>query len=121
LPVRPSTPAARLAGGQAPPACGAKPQLALDLVEAARAAGIPLRAVVADSLSGEQHECTRTLAPAQIPLVLAIKPAHLGWTPAPAPHSPFAAAQRLRWRARQDARHPGAWTGVVDGRRAPLP
>ena len=35
------------------------------------------------------------------------------WTLAPGPHSPFEAADRLRWRARQDARHPGAWTAVT--------
>jgi SRSO17 transposase len=109
--VRPS--AARLAGGKQHPAFGAKPQLALELVQAARAAGIPFRAVVADSRYGEHPECTRTLAQAQIPLVLAIKPAQLVWTLAPEPPSPCEAAQRLRWRARQDARHPGAWTAVV--------
>jgi hypothetical protein len=53
------------------------------------------------------------LAPAQIPLVLAVKPSQIVWTPPPEPHSPFAAAQRLRWRARQDAGHPGVWTAVV--------
>jgi hypothetical protein len=113
LHVRPYTPAARLAGGKQHPACGAKPQLALELVQAARAAGIPFRAVVADSRYGEHHEFTRTLSQAAIPLVLAIKPSQLVWTPAPAPHSPFEAAHRLRWRSRQDRRHPGAWTAVT--------
>jgi DDE superfamily endonuclease len=113
LHVRPYTPAARLAGGKQHPAFRTKPQLALELVHAARAAGIPFRAVVADSLYGEHHEFTRTLAQAEIPLVLAIKPSQMVWTPAPEPHSPFEAAQRVRWRARQDARHPGAWTAVV--------
>jgi hypothetical protein len=42
-------PAARRSGGKEHPACGAKPHLALELVEAARAAGSPFRAVVADS------------------------------------------------------------------------
>jgi SRSO17 transposase len=50
LHVRPSTPAARLAGGKRNPAFRTKPHLALELVHAARAAGIPFRAVVADSL-----------------------------------------------------------------------
>ena len=53
------------------------------------------------------------LSQAEIPLVLAIKPSQLVWTLAPGPHSPFEAADRLRWRARQDARHPGAWTAVT--------
>jgi SRSO17 transposase len=47
LHVRPSTPAARLADGKQHPAFRTKPQLALELVHAARTAGIPLRAVVA--------------------------------------------------------------------------
>jgi hypothetical protein len=111
--VRPSTPAARLAGGKQHPAFRTKPQLALELVQAARAAGIPFRAVVADSLYGEHPAFTRTLSQAEIPLVLAIKPSQMVWTPAPEPHAPFEAAHRLRWRARQDARHPGAWTAVT--------
>jgi SRSO17 transposase len=50
LHVRPYTPAARLVGGKQDPAFRTKPQLALELVHAARAADIPFRAVVADSL-----------------------------------------------------------------------
>jgi DDE superfamily endonuclease len=111
LHVRPYTPAARLAGGKQHPTFRTKPQLALELVEAARAAGIPFRAVVADSLYGEHPEFT--LAQEEIPFVLAVKPAQIVWTPAPEPHSPLEAAHRLRWRARQDARHPGAWTAVT--------
>ena len=111
LHVRPYTPAARLAGGKQHPAFRTKPQLALELVMAARAAGIPFRAVVADSLYGEHPEFTATLSQAEIPLVLAVKPSQIVWTPAP--QSPFAAADRLRWRARHDARHPAAWTAVA--------
>ena len=74
LHVRPYTPAARLSGGKQHPSFRTKPQLALELVAAARAAAIPFRAVVADSLYGEHPEFTRTLAQAEIPLVLAIKP-----------------------------------------------
>lgn len=61
LQVRPYTPAARLAGGKHHPAFRTKPQLPLDLVQAARAAGIPFRAVVADSLYGEHPEFKRTM------------------------------------------------------------
>jgi len=115
LHVRPYTPAARLAGGKQHPAFRTKPQLALELVEAARAAGIPFRAVVADSLYGEHPEFTRTLWQADIPLVLAIKPSQIVWTLPPAPESPWEAADRLRWDQKNDAQHPGAWTAV--GRR----
>jgi DDE superfamily endonuclease len=113
LHVRPYTPAARLAGGKQHPAFRTKPQLALELVQAARAAGIPFRAVVADSLYGEHPEFTRTLWQADIPLVLAVKPSQVVWTPAPEPESPWEAADRLRWGATNDAQHPGAWTAVV--------
>ncbi len=113
LHVRPYTPAARLAGGKQHPAFRTKPQLALDLVAAARAAGIPFRAVVADSLYGEHPEFTRTLWQADLPFVLAVKPSQIVWTLPPEPESPWEAADRLRWGARNDAEHPGAWTAVV--------
>jgi SRSO17 transposase len=113
LHVRPYTPAARLAGGKHDPAFRTKPQLALELVQAARAAGIPFRAVVADSLYGEHRAFTRTLWQAEIPLVLAIKPAQVVWTPPTEPGSPWEAADRLRWANANDAAHPGAWTPVV--------
>ena len=88
LHVRPSTPAARLAGGKQHPAFRTKPQLALELVHAARAAGIPFRAVVADSRYGEHPEFKRTLWRADVPDVLAVKPSQIVWTPPPEPESP---------------------------------
>jgi DDE superfamily endonuclease len=113
LHVRPYTPAARLLGGKQHPTFRTKPQLALELVQAARAAGIPFRAVVADSLYREHPEFTSTLCQAEIPLVLAIKPSQVVWTFPPEPESPFEAANRLRWGKRQNARRPGAWTAVM--------
>src|SRR5260370_32427191 len=71
LHVRPSTPAARLAGGTQDPALRTTPQLAPELVAGARPAGIPLRAVVADRLDGEHPEFTRTLWQAGTPPALA--------------------------------------------------
>jgi SRSO17 transposase len=79
LHVRPYTPAARLAGGKHDPAFRTKPQLALELVQSARGAGIPFRAVVADSLYGEHPEFTRTMWQADIPFVLAV--VHAGGAP----------------------------------------
>ncbi len=113
LQVRPYAPAARLAGGKQHPAFRTKPQLALELVLAARAAGIPFRAVVADSLYGEHPEFKRTMWQADIPYVLAVKPSQVVWTPPPEPESPWEAADRLRWGESNDADHPGAWTAVV--------
>jgi hypothetical protein len=51
-------------------------------------AGIPLRAVVVDSLSGDHREFTSTLWQAEGPLVLAIKPSQIVWTFPPEPESP---------------------------------
>jgi len=113
LQVRPYTPASRLAGGKQHPAFRTKPQLALELVLAARAAGIPFRAVVADSLYGEHPEFKRVMWKADIPYVLAVKPSQIVWTPPPEPESPWEAADRLRWGETNDADHPGAWTAVV--------
>jgi SRSO17 transposase len=67
LQVRPYTPAARLAGGTQHPAFRTKPQLGLELVQAARDAGIPFRAVVAASLYGEHPEFTQTMWQADVP------------------------------------------------------
>jgi SRSO17 transposase len=113
LQVRPYTPAARLAGGKHHPAFRTKPQLALELVQAARSAGISFRAVVADSLYGEHPEFKRTMWRADVPYVLAVKPSQVVWTPPPEPESPWEAADRLRWGQGHDAQHPGAWTAVV--------
>jgi SRSO17 transposase len=66
LQARPSTPEARFAGGKQHPTFRTKPQLALELVLAARAAGIPFRAVVADSLYGEHPEFKRVMWRAEV-------------------------------------------------------
>jgi SRSO17 transposase len=96
LHVRPYTPAARLAGGKYDPALRTKPQLALEVVAAARAAGIAFRAVGAESLYGEPPEFTRTMWQADVPFVLAMKPSEVVWTLPPEPGSPWEAADQLR-------------------------
>src|ERR687883_1788067 len=53
LGVRPYRPASRLPPGKADPAFRTKPELAWELIEEARAAGIPFRVVVADCIYGE--------------------------------------------------------------------
>ena len=90
--------------GQQDPAFRTKPQLALELMHAARAAGIPFRAVVADSLYGEHPEFTRTMWQADIPFVLAVKPSEVVWTVPPEPESPREAADRLLLGARARTR-----------------
>jgi SRSO17 transposase len=110
LHVRPYTPASRLAKGQHDPTFRTKPQVAKELVSAARTAGIPFRAVVADSLYGENRDFEQTLRQAQVPYVVALKPSHGIWAPEEEAHSPQEAAHQLPW---EDAQHPGGWTAVV--------
>jgi SRSO17 transposase len=59
LDVEPYTPAKRLKKGRSDPAFRTKPQIAVELVERAREASIPFRAVVADCLYGENLRISR--------------------------------------------------------------
>jgi hypothetical protein len=61
------------------PDCHPQPALAWQLIAEARAAGIPLRLVVADALSGEHAELEAKLVGAQIPCVMGLTPAHSMW------------------------------------------
>ena len=97
LHVAPYTPASRLPRGDRDPAFRTKPQLAMDLVEAAREAGVPFRAVVADSFYGDNLGFEDALLRAGIPFVLALKPSKGTWAPVDAAHTPEDAAHRLRW------------------------
>jgi SRSO17 transposase len=110
LHVKPSTPAARLPTGKADPAFRTKPQLAVELVDAALEAGFSFRAVVADCCYGENATFEGALAEASLPYVLALKPSSGVWAPADALHSPEEAARERRWDGPDT---PGDWTRVV--------
>jgi SRSO17 transposase len=71
----PYTPASRLPGGDRDPGFKTKPQLAVELVQAAREAGIEFQAVVADCFDGDNPGFTDALVAAGVPFVLALKPA----------------------------------------------
>ncbi len=109
LHVRPYTPAQRLPKGQRDPAFRTKPQLAEALVDAALAAGVSFRAVVADCFYGDQLEFRGALAAAELPYVLAVKPSSGTWAPLEAAHSPAEAVEALPWGGPED---PGAWTPI---------
>lgn len=109
LNVLPYNAAERLPDGKNDPHFATKPQLAQQLIEEARQAGVPFRAVVADSFYGEHYKLTHWLRDEHIPFVLALKPTHEirqyvpDWDNPP-PFSPQEAAQRLpveQWRAFQ--------------------
>lgn len=110
LHVEPYTPAPRLPQGKADPAFRTKPQIAVELVDAALTAGVPFRAVVADCLYGDNATFEGTLAEATLPFVLGVKPSTGIWAPIDAVHSPREAVAELRWDGPDE---PGDWTEVV--------
>jgi hypothetical protein len=105
----PYTPASRLAAGKRDPGFRTKPQLAVELVEAAHQAGIRFRAVVADCFYGDNPGFTDALVTAKVPFVLALKPRKGTWAPAEAAHTPTEAAGELDW---QGPRKPGRWRRI---------
>jgi hypothetical protein len=118
LHVAPYTPAKRLPKGKEDPAFRTKPQLAVELVDAAIKAGFAFRAVVADCLYGEHPGVQTALWEGAIPYVMGLR-AHRGsWAPANDPHTPEDAARVVPW---DGPRNPGGWTAVVrrfrDGHR----
>src|SRR5512133_1267925 len=83
----PYTPASRLAAGKRDPGFRTKPQLAVELVQAARQAGIGFRAVVADCCDGDNPGFAEALVAAKVPFVLALKPRKGTWAPAEQAHT----------------------------------
>jgi SRSO17 transposase len=79
LGVKPDRPASRLPKGRADPAFHTKPELAWQLIEEARAAGIAFRLVVADCVYGERATLEARLYAARIPYVMGLRPAHGTW------------------------------------------
>jgi len=110
LHVQPYEPAARLPQGKKDPAFRTKPQIGMALVDAALAAGIVFRAVVADCGYGESAAFEGALWEAGVPYVVGLKPSKGVWAPAEDPHTPQEAAQRLHWNGADD---PQDWTPVV--------
>jgi hypothetical protein len=106
----PYTPASRLPGGERDPRFKTKPQLAVELIQAAQQAGVRYRTVVADCFYGDNPGFTDALAAADIPFVLALKPRKGTWAPADAAHTPVEAAGELGW---QGSRKPGRWRRVT--------
>jgi SRSO17 transposase len=98
----PYTPASRFPGGKNDPRFRTKPQIAVALLEQARAADVPFRAVVADCFYGDNTELEGLLTQRKIPYVLAHRgTGGRGWAPAEDAHC-FAEAvgdlPRAAWR-----------------------
>ena len=71
LHVMPYTPAVRLADGRRDVAFHTNPQIAMDLIEQAIAAGIRFQAIVSDCFYGENNAFESTLLQRRLPYVLA--------------------------------------------------
>jgi DDE superfamily endonuclease len=108
--VVPYTPASRLPRGKRDPAFRTKPQLAAELVQAARKAGIGFRAVVADCFYGDNTGFTEALGRAKVAYVLAVKPRKGAWAPEEETHTPQEAARQLAWTSPEQ---PGDWAPVT--------
>jgi SRSO17 transposase len=108
--VVPYTPAGWLPKGKRDPGFRTKPQQAVELVQAARTAGIAFRAVVADCFYGDNEGFTEALGAAKVAYVLAVKPRKGVWAPADQTHTPQQAARQLAWTSPAE---PGDWTRVT--------
>ena len=101
LGVRAYRPAGRLPKGKADPAFHTKPELAWELIQEARAAGIPFRVVVADCIYGENPKLQSELWAARLQSVLAVRP------------------HRGSWQYVEDPQHPPAFTPAEAAQRLP--
>jgi hypothetical protein len=102
LGVRAYRPASRLPKGRADPAFHTKPELAWELIEEARAAGIPFRVVLGDCVYGENAKLEGRLFTAGLNYVLALRP------------------HRGSWQYVEDPAHPPAFTPAEAAERLPL-
>jgi hypothetical protein len=100
--VKPYRPASRLPKGRKDPDFHTKPALAWQLIEEARAAGIPFRLVVADSIYGENADLEAKLFAARIRYVMGLRPSH------------------GTWQFVEDEAHPPAFTPAEAAARLPL-
>ena len=110
LDLEPSTPAHWFARGKADPAFRTKPQIALDLVKRAVADTWPFRAILADSLYGENQTFRTGLERLKVGYVLALKPSHCWWHVEGELGSLMEAAEAAAW---DGPEQPGAWEKVV--------
>jgi len=110
LDLDPYTPAHWFARGKADPAFRTKPQIALDLVKRAVADTWPFRAIVADSLYGENETFRTGLDKLKVGYVLALRPSHCWWHVEEQIGSLAEAVEAAVW---QGPEQPGAWEKVV--------
>ena len=107
--VEPYTPAHHFEKKQADPAFRTKLQLAVELAQRAKDAGIPFRAVVADAFYGKERAVQQGLEELGVGYVLALPPSHGWWHREGQVGGPREAARAAGW---EDAERPGRWARV---------
>jgi hypothetical protein len=109
LHIKPYTPAHHFVRGKSDPMFRTKLQLAVELVDAARTAHVPFRAVVADCFYGEDEALKRGLRERHLGYVLAVKPSHAWWHREGEVGALWQVAQAAGW---QDETSPDQWVRV---------
>ena len=108
--VEPYTPAHHFEGGKADPAFRTKLKIALELAERSVEAGLPFRAVVADSFYGEDEEFKMGLDDLGAGYVLSLKRSHCWWHREDDIGALWEAAEAAGWR---DENESGQWVKVL--------
>jgi len=106
----PYTPAVYFAKGKDNPHFRTKLKIALQLVERALREEIPFRAVVADSLYGDDRGFRSGLRELKQPYVLALKPSHAWWHPEDVAGTLQDVAHEAGW---ESAERPGQWVRIT--------
>jgi hypothetical protein len=107
--VEPYTPAHWFPKGKQDARFRTKPQIALELIKAAIASGVPFRAVVGDSFYGENDQLRTDLMALGVGYVMNLKPSHSWWHAKGTPGSVWELAQRAPWHPEA----PGRWQAIT--------
>lgn len=109
LDVEPYTPEHHFEGGKKGPEFRTKLEIAFELVERALGMEIPFRALVADSLYGENLGFREALLEADVPYAMALRPSHAWWARPEQIGNVWEAALSSPWDGPDD---PGEWVAL---------
>jgi SRSO17 transposase len=109
LEVEPYTPEHHFEGGKKDPEFRTKLEIARELVEQALEMELPFRAVVADSLYGENLGFREALMKADVPYAMALRPSHAWWARSEQIGNVWEAALASSWGSPDD---PGEWVAL---------
>jgi SRSO17 transposase len=109
LEIEPYTPESYFAKGKDDPDFRTKLKIALQLVQEALQERWPFRAVVADSINGEDRGLRGGLRKLSVPYVMALKPSHAWWHPQDVAGSLQEVAREAGW---VSCEQPGQWVRI---------